>query len=201
MGKSTILESLMRFCRAIESIYAVEYLRRRTEMDLQRLLKKTEMRGFPRMIGSIDLSRPQSAKEKYFASCQEGCKKDVEHCFGILQARWAIVKGTARMFDLEPLRSIMMTCIILHNMVVENEYDYDVVDEYEPNAMNNFKTQIYCAHDTTKEPVQHEPLERDEHYNERLIQRYTALQEPYMQNARQIDLIEHQWELKQAQDT
>ncbi|XP_068314975.1 uncharacterized protein [Pyrus communis] len=54
MGKSTILESLMRFCRAIESIYIAEYLRKPTDMDLQRLLKKGEMRGFPGMIGSIN---------------------------------------------------------------------------------------------------------------------------------------------------
>ncbi|KAB2625296.1 polyprotein [Pyrus ussuriensis x Pyrus communis] len=54
MGKSTILESLMRFCGAIESIYTAEYLWKPTNMDLQRLLKKTEMRGFPGMIGSID---------------------------------------------------------------------------------------------------------------------------------------------------
>ena len=54
MGKSTILESLMRFCGAIESIYTAEYLRKPTHMDLERLLKKAEMRGFPGMIGSID---------------------------------------------------------------------------------------------------------------------------------------------------
>ncbi|KAB2601798.1 nuclease HARBI1 [Pyrus ussuriensis x Pyrus communis] len=54
MGKSTILESLMRFCGAIESIYTAEYLRKPTNMDLERLLKKAEMRGFPGMIGSID---------------------------------------------------------------------------------------------------------------------------------------------------
>ncbi|XP_070675703.1 uncharacterized protein [Malus domestica] len=164
MGKSTILESLMRFCRAIESIYTAEYLRRPIEMDLQRLLKKGEMRGFHGMIGSIDLfndvlqgkapkvmhwvnrheydrpcyladgiysrwssfvktvSRPRSAKEKHFASCQEGCKKDVERYFSIIQARWAIVRGSAIMFDLESLQSIMMTCIILQNMIVEDEY-------------------------------------------------------------------------------
>ncbi|XP_068314941.1 uncharacterized protein [Pyrus communis] len=54
MGKSTILESLMRFCGASESIYTAEYLWKPTNMDLQRLLKKAEMRGFPGMIGSID---------------------------------------------------------------------------------------------------------------------------------------------------
>ncbi|XP_070667452.1 uncharacterized protein [Malus domestica] len=54
MGKSTILESLMRFCSAIESVYTAEYLRRPTHMDLETLLKKGEMRSFPGMIGSID---------------------------------------------------------------------------------------------------------------------------------------------------
>ncbi|XP_070669009.1 uncharacterized protein [Malus domestica] len=47
MGKSTILESLMSFCEPIESIYTEEYLWRPTAIDLQRLLKKGEMRGFP----------------------------------------------------------------------------------------------------------------------------------------------------------
>ncbi|KAM2053921.1 hypothetical protein ACFX1T_003506 [Malus domestica] len=95
----------------------------------------------------------------------------------------------------------MMTCIILHNMIVEDEYDYDAVDEYQPDTMNNSKTQIYCAHDVTEEPVQHEPLQRDGRYNERLIQQYTTIQKPYMHNAWQIDLIEYKWELKQAQET
>ncbi|CAN6715717.1 unnamed protein product [Malus baccata var. baccata] len=45
MGKSTILEALMRFCGAVESLYTAEYLRKPTCMDLQRLLKKGEMRG------------------------------------------------------------------------------------------------------------------------------------------------------------
>ncbi|XP_068329833.1 uncharacterized protein [Pyrus communis] len=195
MGKSTILESLLRFCRAIESIYIVECLRKPTNIDLQRLLKKAEMRGFPGMIGSIDLfndvlqgnapkitycvnrhmyngpyylaydiyprwstfiktvTRPRSAKEKHFASCQEGCRKDVERCFGILQAHWAIVRGATRLFDAESLQSIMTTCIILHNMIVEEEYDHDVVDEYELDTMNNSRTRIYCAHDGTEESV------------------------------------------------
>ncbi|CAN6557123.1 unnamed protein product [Malus baccata var. baccata] len=43
MGKSTILEALMRFCGAVKSLYTAEYLRKPTRMDLQRLLKKGEM--------------------------------------------------------------------------------------------------------------------------------------------------------------
>ncbi|XP_070682410.1 uncharacterized protein [Malus domestica] len=124
----------------------------------------------------------------------------MECCFGILQARWAIVRGVARLFDVESLRSIMTTCIILHNMIVEDEYNYEVVDEYESDTMNNSRTRIYFAHDATNDPVQHEPLERNGRYNEMVIQRYTAFQRPDMHNAWQNDLIEHQWALKQAED-
>ncbi|XP_070664471.1 uncharacterized protein [Malus domestica] len=223
MGKTTVLESLMRFCFAIEALYTNEYLRTPTPRDMRRLLRKGEMRGFPGMIGSMDcmhwtwkncpngiyprwstfvktVPHPQNEKEKHFAKCQEGCRKDVERCFGILQARWAIIRAAARMFDVEALRSIMMKCIILHNMIVEDEYDYDGVDEYEPDPMNNSRTRIYCAHNGTKDPVQHEPLERDGRYNELIVQRYINVQEPYWHVTRQNDLIEHQWGLHEGKD-
>ncbi|KAI5338900.1 hypothetical protein L3X38_018172 [Prunus dulcis] len=48
---------------------------------------------------------PQSEKERSFASFQEGYRKDVERCFGILQARWAIIRGAARMLDEEVIES------------------------------------------------------------------------------------------------
>ncbi|CAL9025256.1 unnamed protein product [Prunus brigantina] len=54
MGKSITLESLVRFCDAIETLYTRDYLRKPTPRDLQRLLQKVEARGFPGMIGSID---------------------------------------------------------------------------------------------------------------------------------------------------
>ncbi|XP_020421429.1 uncharacterized protein LOC109949727 [Prunus persica] len=52
--KSTILESLVRFCDVIETFYTRDYLRKPTLRDLQRLLQKAEARDFPSMIGSID---------------------------------------------------------------------------------------------------------------------------------------------------
>ncbi|KAM1643280.1 hypothetical protein ACFX2K_013107 [Malus domestica] len=54
MGKTTVMESLMRFCSAIEAFYTNEYLRKPMPKDMRRLLRKGEMRGFPDMIRSID---------------------------------------------------------------------------------------------------------------------------------------------------
>ena len=41
----------------------------------------------------------------------------------MLQARFAIVRGPARFFYQETLQDIIKACIILHNMIIENEQD------------------------------------------------------------------------------
>uniref|UniRef100_A0A0D3DUD3 DDE Tnp4 domain-containing protein n=1 Tax=Brassica oleracea var. oleracea TaxID=109376 RepID=A0A0D3DUD3_BRAOL len=73
---------------------------------------------------------PQEPKAVLFAQCQEAARKDVERAFGVLQARFAIVKNPALCWDKVKIEKIMRACIILHNMIVENERDegtqYDV---------------------------------------------------------------------------
>ncbi|XP_022019394.1 uncharacterized protein LOC110919436 [Helianthus annuus] len=60
-------------------------------------------------------------KLKFFAKCQESSRKDVERAFGVLQARWAIIRGPSRSWSLDNISDIMCACIILHNMIVEDE--------------------------------------------------------------------------------
>ncbi|XP_062006064.1 uncharacterized protein LOC133723265 [Rosa rugosa] len=74
---------------------------------------------------------PTRPKEIEFAKAQEGYRKDVERCFGILQSRFGIVRGAAHGWHKEDLRYIMLTCIILHNMIVEDERPEDSDDELE----------------------------------------------------------------------
>ncbi|XP_028115352.1 uncharacterized protein LOC114313185 [Camellia sinensis] len=69
------------------------------------------------------ISQPQGAKRQLFVRMQEACQKDVERAFGVLQARFNIVSMLARGWSDEDLYYIMKTCIILHNMIIENERD------------------------------------------------------------------------------
>ena len=65
------------------------------------------------------ISCPRGNKKIHFARAQESARKDVERAFGVLQARFAIVRGPACFWKLEVLKNIMKACIILHNMIVE----------------------------------------------------------------------------------
>ena len=81
-------------------------------------------------IQSIPL--PQGPKAELFAERQESTRKDVERAFGVLQSRFAIVKNSALLWDKEKIGKIMRTCVILHNMIVEDERDgYSLTDTSE----------------------------------------------------------------------
>ncbi|XP_057808831.1 uncharacterized protein LOC131023302 [Salvia miltiorrhiza] len=63
-------------------------------------------------------------KGKRFKVMQEAARKDIERAFGVLQACWAIVKGPSRIWSKEAMSDIMFTCIILHNMIIEDEGEH-----------------------------------------------------------------------------
>jgi hypothetical protein len=77
---------------------------------------------------------PANVKDKNFAKAQEAQRKDVERAFGVLQARFAIVRGPARFWDEATLRDIMIACVIMHNMIIEDERNDDsLYDSYDKN--------------------------------------------------------------------
>ncbi|XP_058742343.1 uncharacterized protein LOC131614811 [Vicia villosa] len=84
------------------------------------------------------ISMSQGEKRKLFAQHQESARKDVERAFGVLQSRFAIICGPARAWHMETLKHTIYACIILHNMIVEDQrhtyggdfdYSYDNVDD------------------------------------------------------------------------
>ncbi|XP_050125715.1 uncharacterized protein LOC126602965 [Malus sylvestris] len=138
-------------------------------------------------------SHPDSAKKKLFSQRQESYRKDVERAFGILQARWAIVRGPAQFWQPEDLHSIMMTCIILHNMIVEDEYiefeedsDEDVDDDQPTHARAIARDVEYLA-PTTYE-TRHDRVTLGEY-----MRRLNRIQAPQIHDTLRKDLIEHVW--------
>ncbi|XP_062119253.1 uncharacterized protein LOC133833004 [Humulus lupulus] len=125
---------------------------------------------------------PHVRKNKHFAATQELARKDVERAFGVLQARFAFVRGPARFYDRQTLKEIMMACIILHNMIIEDErHTYLRVEDF-----------VYEQSDEiTEEPMSHE------HTNEfvNFIQRHHHIRDRGIHFQLQSDLIEHLWEI------
>ncbi|GJS99257.1 hypothetical protein Tco_0632832 [Tanacetum coccineum] len=62
-----------------------------------------------------------SEKNVLYKRKQEGARKDIERAFGVLQGRWRIISQPARAWTINKLRRVMHTCIILHNMILEDQ--------------------------------------------------------------------------------
>uniref|UniRef100_A0A0D3E5J1 No apical meristem-associated C-terminal domain-containing protein n=1 Tax=Brassica oleracea var. oleracea TaxID=109376 RepID=A0A0D3E5J1_BRAOL len=78
-------------------------------------------------IQSITL--PQTPEQELFAKIQEATRKDVERAFGVLQSRFAIVRNPVKTLNKEKIGKIMRACIMLQNMIVEDERDgYSRID-------------------------------------------------------------------------
>jgi hypothetical protein len=71
---------------------------------------------------------PEDEKCKRFAKEQEDARKDVEREFGLLQSRWGIVQHPARIWSTERMWEVMTSCVIIHNMIVQEERDDNIYD-------------------------------------------------------------------------
>jgi hypothetical protein len=69
--------------------------------------------------------------EKYVATCQEACRKDIERAFGVLVQHFQILqRRPLKNWYWEEIVNIMDGCIILHNMVVKSCRENFSVSEY-----------------------------------------------------------------------
>jgi hypothetical protein len=105
--------------------------------------------------------------KQHFTKCQEGARKDVERAFGVLQARWDIIKNPVRHWDLGVITNIMMACIIMHNMIIEDENELGlepVVETVAPVGITPSPFTFYDLQSGTREienPQAHFALRND----------------------------------------
>ena len=115
------------------------------------------------------ISQPMGNKNKYFVKAQEAARKDVERAFGVVQSRFAIVRGAACMWDTETLGDIMKACVIMHNMIVEDEGVVDPTERFdyggqnvEPSHENNRTLDEFIeAHKRIRDKETHVQLKED----------------------------------------
>jgi hypothetical protein len=132
-------------------------------------------RIYPNLLTFVKtILRPLEAKRKYFASKQESTKKDVEWAFGMLQSRFAIVRGPVQYWNKKTLANIMKACIIMHNMIIEDEGVMNLGFDHE-REVNSF---ISLSHGEI--PELHD-----------LLQTHNRIRDRGTSSQLQKDLIEH----------
>ncbi|EEY69220.1 uncharacterized protein PITG_05425 [Phytophthora infestans T30-4] len=72
-------------------------------------------------IFQSSISAPQGNKRRCYAAQQEAARKDVERTFGVLQQRFRILALPCKLWSVDAMNDVMLACIILHNMIVEDE--------------------------------------------------------------------------------
>ena len=105
----------------------------------------------------------------------------MERAFGVLQSRFAIVRGPAPFFQIETLKDIMTACIILYNMIIEDERH---INEVERGDYEQFNTTIL-------DPVSHAPTLEFMDF----IRRHHQIRDKETHSQLQSDLVEHLWQL------
>ncbi|XP_062027734.1 uncharacterized protein LOC133743714 [Rosa rugosa] len=145
------------------------------------------------------IPRPINEMQQHFSKKQEGYRKDVERCFGILQARFAILRGGARLFKKETLRSVMMTCIILHNMIVEDERIDDESDlECDVDGIDSMSLDVVEEYEQPRNALPFEPVRVGVNGDNLpgFMDRYDLVRDEYVHQILQENLVEHNWKIK-----
>jgi hypothetical protein len=76
------------------------------------------------------VSLPQQQNHQFFLAKQSTLRKDVECAFDLLKKRFNILAITSRSYSQHVLGLIMLACIILQNMIIDNERDNNYDENY-----------------------------------------------------------------------
>nr|XP_051190910.1 uncharacterized protein LOC127304252 [Lolium perenne] len=114
---------------------------------------------------------PQSEKHRVFTAAQSAHHKDVECVFGVLKVRFNILAVPGRSYSRRTLGLIMRACVILHNMIIDDERGTNLDNIYETFASNVGPAIHHDAPPCTTKPSSQDS---DGHRNEVVTDVYTA---------------------------
>ncbi|XP_021766662.1 putative nuclease HARBI1 [Chenopodium quinoa] len=148
------------------------------------------------------ITHPHVRKDKLFSDQQAAVRKDVERAFGVLQARFAILRQPALAYDEDILCDIMKACIIMHNMIVEDErHNYaraDVLRRYYEEDRPQ-RTVRRADPSTSATVFNNEPFEFNVGRPPNIdfntyLERRISLRDREIHSSLKQDLVEHIWQ-------
>lgn len=77
------------------------------------------------------IKEPVTAAAALFSERQSACRKDIERLFGVLLKRFHILSQPATKWSIAELVTIWECCVILHNVITEDEQDADLPHEFD----------------------------------------------------------------------
>ncbi|XP_012833668.1 PREDICTED: putative nuclease HARBI1 [Erythranthe guttata] len=116
---------------------------------------------------------PQGRDKQLFTRLQEAYRKDVERTFDILQSRFEFITGPCRLWHNAQIGEVMKCCIILHNMIVEDNRNQEGDD--------------FVEH------VQQQPVDRDPITIAEYLSNRAGLTDTTHYFMLRNDLVEHVW--------
>jgi hypothetical protein len=122
---------------------------------------------------------PQGKKKVHFTRAHEAVIKDVERAFGVLQSRFAMVRGPARWWSKEDLWFIMQAYVILHNIIIEDERDEEDDFNYHQEG--------------TRELTHEEYQNRDPLVLEEFLRIHKKIEDRSSHEQLRNDIVEHLW--------
>ncbi|GJY26475.1 ALP1-like protein [Tanacetum coccineum] len=124
-----------------------------------------EKAPFQRLV-SQGIKKPPSLKSS---------RKDIEKAFGVLQGRWRIIQQLTRAYHMNTIRRIMYTCMILHNMILEDQ-NFDIIEYWH----------MYASPESNIQRTWVERCERQRRRNKELRDRR-------VHEDLRHDIVEHLW--------
>jgi hypothetical protein len=118
---------------------------------------------------------PIDEKRQFFKRKQESARKSIERAFGVLKKRWHVIRYPTRYWKKETMIDVVYACIILHNMILQDE-DKAFCQDFDPN-------------DPTLDPtywMQQTPIEQR-------IENGAAVRNREVHNMLKSDLVDHVW--------
>ncbi|XP_074352669.1 uncharacterized protein LOC141691816 [Apium graveolens] len=129
--------------------------------------------SWPTFVKTI--SKTLGNKKKYFANAQESVRKRCRESIW----SFAMIRRPSRFWDVSTMKYIMTACIILHNMIIEDEREINTEEEH---------------FDTNGEPIVIR-IPRHQSTLSEFLQTHQQIRDKQAHVQLQNDFVEHLWQI------